>query len=288
MPRRSGSPHPVTGCCQPAASACCAPRCRRLAERTRSTRPRRERRQRQKGEFALACLPGSGCSVTIADCRTPRIRDQSTPARREHGLSLRSISPAHAQSVLATTKNVPARPRPLKIPCTLRLTTLRTSSTLRPSNVPMTAAAGQLEARAVVRLDGLAQAQRREIHVRVQIVFAACALFRSNTQNTRNVMTCPYGRLLGEYSMRGPVAAATLLCGRCYPDTQSHTRGDAPCYDASTCLRCATTAVCAGPVTPAVAQTLPFTVTELANFDVPWAMAFLPDGRCSSPSNAAR
>ena len=30
---------------------------------------------------------------------------------------------------------------------------------------------------------------------------------------------------------------------------------------------------------PAFAQDLPFTVTELANFDVPWAMAFLPDGR---------
>ena len=26
-------------------------------------------------------------------------------------------------------------------------------------------------------------------------------------------------------------------------------------------------------------RSLPFTVTELANFDVPWAMAFLPDGR---------
>ena len=41
----------------------------------------------------------------------------------------------------------------------------------------------------------------------------------------------------------------------------------------------ATTAVCAGPVTPAVAQDLPFTVTEIADFDIPWAMAFLPDGR---------
>ena len=41
----------------------------------------------------------------------------------------------------------------------------------------------------------------------------------------------------------------------------------------------ATTAVCAGPVTPAVAQNLPFTVTEITDFDIPWAMAFLPDGR---------
>ena len=41
----------------------------------------------------------------------------------------------------------------------------------------------------------------------------------------------------------------------------------------------ATTAVCAGPATPAVAQDLPFTVTEVADFDIPWAMAFLPDGR---------
>lgn len=30
---------------------------------------------------------------------------------------------------------------------------------------------------------------------------------------------------------------------------------------------------------PALAQDLPFTVTELADFDIPWAMAFLPDGR---------
>jgi glucose/arabinose dehydrogenase len=37
-------------------------------------------------------------------------------------------------------------------------------------------------------------------------------------------------------------------------------------------------AVCAAP-TIGTAQNLPFTVTELANFDVPWAMAFLPDGR---------
>ena len=41
----------------------------------------------------------------------------------------------------------------------------------------------------------------------------------------------------------------------------------------------ATTAVCAGPATPAVAQNLPFTVTEITDFDIPWAMAFLPDGR---------
>ncbi len=31
--------------------------------------------------------------------------------------------------------------------------------------------------------------------------------------------------------------------------------------------------------TAVLAQDTPFTVTELANFDVPWAMAFLPDGR---------
>ena len=33
------------------------------------------------------------------------------------------------------------------------------------------------------------------------------------------------------------------------------------------------------PAAPAVAQNLPFTVTEVADFDIPWAMAFLPDGR---------
>jgi aldose sugar dehydrogenase len=38
-------------------------------------------------------------------------------------------------------------------------------------------------------------------------------------------------------------------------------------------------AACAVPTSAAFAQDLPFTVTELANFDVPWAMAFLPDGR---------
>jgi len=41
----------------------------------------------------------------------------------------------------------------------------------------------------------------------------------------------------------------------------------------------ATTAVYAGPVAPAAAQDLPFTVTEITDFDIPWAMAFLPDGR---------
>ena len=30
---------------------------------------------------------------------------------------------------------------------------------------------------------------------------------------------------------------------------------------------------------PALAQSLPFTVTEIADFDVPWALQFLPDGR---------
>jgi glucose/arabinose dehydrogenase len=36
---------------------------------------------------------------------------------------------------------------------------------------------------------------------------------------------------------------------------------------------------CGGANLPALAQNLPFAATELANFDVPWAMAFLPDGR---------
>jgi glucose/arabinose dehydrogenase len=35
----------------------------------------------------------------------------------------------------------------------------------------------------------------------------------------------------------------------------------------------------AGATAPAAAQNLPFTVTEIADFDIPWAMAFLPDGR---------
>jgi glucose/arabinose dehydrogenase len=38
-------------------------------------------------------------------------------------------------------------------------------------------------------------------------------------------------------------------------------------------------ALSAAASTPVFAQNLPFTVTEVANFDVPWAMAFLPDGR---------
>ena len=38
-------------------------------------------------------------------------------------------------------------------------------------------------------------------------------------------------------------------------------------------------AVGAGAAAPALAHNLPFTVTELADFDIPWAMAFLPDGR---------
>jgi glucose/arabinose dehydrogenase len=38
-------------------------------------------------------------------------------------------------------------------------------------------------------------------------------------------------------------------------------------------------AALAAPATPSFAQNLPFTVTQLADFDVPWAMAFLPDGR---------
>lgn len=40
-----------------------------------------------------------------------------------------------------------------------------------------------------------------------------------------------------------------------------------------------TLAACGGANTSVLAQSAPFTVTELANFDVPWAMAFLPDGR---------
>src|ERR1700741_1448537 len=38
-------------------------------------------------------------------------------------------------------------------------------------------------------------------------------------------------------------------------------------------------AVCTGAAPPALAQDLPFTVTQVADFDIPWAMAFLPDGR---------
>ncbi len=38
-------------------------------------------------------------------------------------------------------------------------------------------------------------------------------------------------------------------------------------------------AACALATTAAFAQDNPFTVTELADFDVPWAIAFLPDGR---------
>ncbi len=41
----------------------------------------------------------------------------------------------------------------------------------------------------------------------------------------------------------------------------------------------ATMAVCAGATAPALAQNHPFTVTEVADFDIPWAIAFLPDGR---------
>ena len=35
----------------------------------------------------------------------------------------------------------------------------------------------------------------------------------------------------------------------------------------------------AGATASVSAQNLPFTVTEIADFDIPWAMAFLPDGR---------
>jgi glucose/arabinose dehydrogenase len=38
-------------------------------------------------------------------------------------------------------------------------------------------------------------------------------------------------------------------------------------------------AVGLGAAAPSLAQNLPFTVTEIADFDIPWAMAFLPDGR---------
>ena len=38
-------------------------------------------------------------------------------------------------------------------------------------------------------------------------------------------------------------------------------------------------AVWTGATAPAIAQNLPFTVTQIADFDIPWAMAFLPDGR---------
>jgi glucose/arabinose dehydrogenase len=38
-------------------------------------------------------------------------------------------------------------------------------------------------------------------------------------------------------------------------------------------------AACGGMTTVVQAQSLPFTVTELADWELPWAMAFLPDGR---------
>ena len=38
-------------------------------------------------------------------------------------------------------------------------------------------------------------------------------------------------------------------------------------------------AVCSGAMAPAFAQNHPFTVTQVADFDIPWAIAFLPDGR---------
>jgi len=42
----------------------------------------------------------------------------------------------------------------------------------------------------------------------------------------------------------------------------------------------AAAAVCAGAAAPAaLAQNLPFTLTQVGDFDIPWAMAFLPDGR---------
>jgi glucose/arabinose dehydrogenase len=41
----------------------------------------------------------------------------------------------------------------------------------------------------------------------------------------------------------------------------------------------AAVAVGLGAAAPSLAQNLPFTVTEIADFDIPWAMAFLPDGR---------
>lgn len=38
-------------------------------------------------------------------------------------------------------------------------------------------------------------------------------------------------------------------------------------------------AVSGGATAPALSQELPFTVTQVADFDMPWALAFLPDGR---------
>jgi aldose sugar dehydrogenase len=38
-------------------------------------------------------------------------------------------------------------------------------------------------------------------------------------------------------------------------------------------------AVCSGVTSPALAQNMPFTITQVGDFDIPWAIAFLPDGR---------
>ncbi|HEY3516786.1 MAG TPA: PQQ-dependent sugar dehydrogenase [Gammaproteobacteria bacterium] len=38
-------------------------------------------------------------------------------------------------------------------------------------------------------------------------------------------------------------------------------------------------AVCGGASAPTFAQNQPFTVTQVGDFDIPWAIAFLPDGR---------
>jgi glucose/arabinose dehydrogenase len=38
-------------------------------------------------------------------------------------------------------------------------------------------------------------------------------------------------------------------------------------------------AVCSGVTSPALAQNMPFNMTQVGDFDIPWAIAFLPDGR---------
>src|SRR5687767_14712859 len=91
-------------------------------------------------------------------------------------------------------------------------------------------------------------------------------------------MTCLCGRNPRRLFQARCSAAATVIEARCYSDGRNMRRARRITMSRSTqSFVLAAAAACAAPAS--FAQNLPFTVTELANFDVPWAMAFLPDGR---------
>src|SRR5688572_3376170 len=87
-------------------------------------------------------------------------------------------------------------------------------------------------------------------------------------------MAHPY-EILRRIPKRGPASAATPMLF--WPAKQT-SRGCTMSRSSVWSLAVAM-AACGGASAPTFAQNQPFTVTQVGDFDIPWAIAFLPDGR---------